>query len=196
MAKAKKKSRKKKGTQRSKKVKKIPAEIDRLVTSIRKFAKLCGVAHVTMGEHIRHPTWPLSRVAPWKESDVDLYQNWRAANMRQDFASTENSGKSHNDFQLSPMMKAQLAVTLERYKGMRLDREIKEGKWLDREEVQRQRIQRILAMKNWALRLPREMTGVMDYLSRKHKRRVEKDADMVIRKALNRMAGLDEGGKR
>lgn len=191
MGKKRAKVKKKKTVKKKKIVKKKSAtpsaKADRLILSIRKFAKLCGVSHTTMGEHIAHPMWPFAKSAPWRESDADLYSAWRAENMKENVV-----GETRTDpGTMSIITKAQLAVLFERAKKMKLEREIMEGKYLPRDEVERSRVQRIIAIKNWLLRMPRESTSTMDYLTVKHRRKVERDLDQHFRDGLMRMAGME-----
>lgn len=185
-----KKNKKKKSKQKSKRV---TAKERQSVSfnSIRQFAGACGVSHTTMREHLDRPDWPIKKNAPWTQADVDIYVQWRQMTMRPD--PKAKAGSTTTDpMALSLMGRAQLAFLIEKTRTVKFDREVSEGKFIDRAEVETGRVQRVTAIKNLMLRLPRDLVSIIDYLPTAKRRKVEKDLTAIVKSKLRKMGGLDK----
>ena len=115
-----------------------------------------GCTQVRISQYTRNPDWYFGP-APWPENLFPSIERWRQAH-RADANATryaDSSGDANVDqetiiarLKQNPEKYARVRLTLERTASLKFQRELAEGKLVDREEVDRQRVRQITAVRS------------------------------------------------
>ncbi len=148
----------------------------------REFAGSLSVSRKTLVLWLRRADWPIRKRAPWNEKDRTRVEEWR--HWRQGGANYVNGGHAG---QLNPERRAKLRLLVARRRRLDLQRRIQAGKFISRAEVEKGRVQRILAVKGSLLclgeRLTRKLNGLDDGVS------IKSIVDAEVRQLLRTFAG-------
>lgn len=139
---------------------------EKIISGQKGLGRAAGVSQKTVSEWLRDRAWTWGR-GPWKTSDVPgILQFARGRKRRSNdpavagklMGSGITAGKiggfSKDVSELSPLERASISVKLETAASRKVDREIKLGKYVLKEDVEKERVARIHAVKNAMLALP------------------------------------------
>ena len=159
-------------------------DVARVATG-RALAKLLGRSESRIARLRRGGTWPedVPRNGPWSFSHVATLKTW--------LGERRGSGVlSAADLEgLNRRQREELRLIIERRLRLAVQRRILERDLVDRREVERGRIERIVEMRRVLLGLPRELSA--ELLGRTEREEVERILGAGIERALRTFAGED-----
>ncbi len=133
------------------------------VSSLRQLAARLGVSAEAARKWPAHPTWDFGAmptpVTPWDAATVERVRQWRISNLKEDTAEAGAAGRHAQD-RNKQAQQAALAKTLkvaEEARRIKRENDLAEGLLVRREEVERQNIEKIQAVKSGLLGLVEEM---------------------------------------
>lgn len=124
--------------------------------SQRQLAESLGKSQPAIAKWLKDARWPFSRTAPWSSKDVPAMQEWARRTLAPDPAAAgggqpQRGGMTIRD--LDPGRQADVAIKLEKLKGLQLAREIKLGQYHRTDECEQRRVRQIQAVKTELLNL-------------------------------------------
>lgn len=182
---------------------------EKIISGQEALARAAGVTRTTIGQHwLRDANWRWGR-GPWKQSDLPAILNFgRQRKRRSDdpavagrammaagagAAGDVAAGKkrfSKDLSQISPLEAATIAQKMEASLLSKAKRAVFEAKWVKKEDVERERVARIHAVKNAMLALPD--SGIIESIRGADN---EHEAKEILRGRILEMLAAFAGGK-
>lgn len=171
------------------------------VATLRALARALPRSHQAVGKWLRHPRWPFGQQGPW---DVEAVRRWADATLAPNPAAGHaaapeaaptggglggTAGLNQRHDIATATQVARLRLIVERESNLRLDRLIKEGRYISREQVERESIRKIVAVRTAFMRLPRALGPLLEQQDRHTCTRV---LEQALRDICNAFAGTDE----
>lgn len=160
--------------------------------SLRSLAKGIGRSPSNAHRIVHRGDWPFG-TRPNKHWTAENVLPWVAANVRSNKADPEDEQGAlpFAEGQLSQKGQAELRLVRERTAKIRLDREIKAGRYMERQRVEAERLARIQVVKSALLALPRSVRQRADWLPAKSRGRLNTLLEKLVKDILEHFA--DDG---
>ena len=151
-----------------------------------------GCSQVRVSQYTRHADWCFGP-APWPENLVSSIARWKLAHRADANATASSTDDNSTDaesaiakLKLNPERYARVRLTLERTASLKFQREQMEGKLLDRDEVERGRVQRVLAVRSKL----EELSSRSALIAMKPETECAKILDQWAKEICNHFAGV------
>lgn len=160
-------------------------------SSQRDLARRMGVSLKAVQKWIKHPGWQWGTRAPFP---LKAIATWREAVLRDDYSSKpapprDEAARASELEQLSISKKIKAKLDLERTKKLALEREILEGKYLLKAQVQEHQARVYAAMRSILLDVGRRVEASLDWMDEFDRKRAGAVYDKGCRQALEMLAG-------
>lgn len=131
------------------------------IATQKALADAVGLSPGRISQIVNGGGWPFGR-GPWSRADVDAIRGHIASRRSENNATAVASATAEGVIDdglralhsLTPLNKAKLKLTLERAASVKFDRELKAGGFVQREEIERERVARVFAIRGRLSDLP------------------------------------------
>jgi transcriptional regulator with XRE-family HTH domain len=157
-------------------------------------ASRLGCTPARVSQYLRRSDWPFGQ-GEWDEAEVPSIKRWREALRAGANATASSAGPSEGEsdpasaierLKQNPERYARVRLMLERTAALKFQREQAEGKFIDKDEVERGRVQRVLAVRSKL----EELSSRSALIAMKPETECAKILDQWAKEICNHFAGV------